>query len=165
VSQSGYLIDRVKAYSLNPGDIVIEINESRTDDMAALTNFVERYKRYGFIIALDDIGSGFSNLNRIPLLNPDIIKIDRFILRDMNCDHYKKEVFKSLVSLASNTGALVIAEGIETSHEAILAAELGADMIQGFYFAKPENNISTDKINNTIDEFTEKYKITKDKLA
>ena len=165
VSKSDHLISRVKAHSINPGDIVVEINESCTDDIGALTCFANRYKEYGFIIALDDIGAGFSNLNRIPLLNPDIIKIDRFILRNINCDHYKKEVFKSLVNLASNTGSLVVAEGIETIEEAILAAELGADMIQGFYFAKPQNGMPESKINKTISAFTENYKISKDRLA
>lgn len=160
VRKSNHLINRVQEIGINPCDIVLEINETRVINSDALISFVERYRDMGFIIALDDIGEGFSNLNRIPLLNPDIIKIDRFILSNINNDHYKKEVFKSLVELASNTGSLVVAEGIETIQEAILATELGADMIQGYYFSKPVKEIPVNQINNDIYDFIEKYKIS-----
>ena len=165
VSGSDHLIERVHAHGLNPSDIVIEINESHISEMESLIEFVERYKSYGFIIALDDIGSGFSNLNRIPLLNPDIIKIDSFLLKNIHNDHYKKEVFKSLVRLASSTGSLVVAEGVEKISEAILAAELGSDMIQGFYFARPQDNISKTNTSNIISGFIKKYKASMDSIS
>ena len=160
VRNSNYLISRILDIGLKPNDIVLEINESKVNSLNALTCFVERYREFGFIIALDDIGAGFSNLNRIPLLNPDIIKIDRFILNNISKDHYKKEVFKSLVELASNTGSLVVAEGIETIQDAMLATELGADMIQGFFFSKPAKNIPMQKLNNDIVAFIDKYKFS-----
>ncbi len=163
VNKSNHLIDRVKAHSLNPGDIVIEINESRINEIEAMIEFVERYKNYGFIVALDDIGAGFSNLNRIPMLNPDIIKIDRFLLRNIHNNHFKKRIFKSLARLASRTGSLVVAEGVESLSEAVLAAGLGADMIQGFYFARPQDKISKTTTNNIISNFINKYKTSMDK--
>ncbi len=159
VAMSNHLIERVLDIGINPSDIVIEINESHIKDITALTSFVERYREYGFIISMDDVGAGFSNLNRIPLLGPDIIKIDRFILTNMDNDHYKMEVFKSLVELASNTGSLVVAEGTENESESILATELGADMIQGYYFSKPLSEFISEPVDEMITSFIGSYKL------
>ena len=165
VRKSNYLFDRVRDLGLNPSDIVLEINESKINNIEALICFVQRYKKHRFIIALDDVGAGFSNLNRIPLLGPDVIKIDRFLLSGIDGDYYKKEVFKSLVGLASNTGSLVVAEGIETQEEAILATELGADMMQGFFFAKPAGEVEYVGVNRMIDNFVSAYKSSMKKAS
>lgn len=162
VCKSNYLIERVLDVGINPCDIVLEINESKINNIDALICFANRYRELGFLIAIDDIGAGFSNLNRIPMLNPDIIKIDRFILKNINEDHYKAEVFKSLISLASNTGSLVVAEGIETREEALLASELGADMMQGFFFSRPVSKLCPQAVSRNILSFIEKYKTSMD---
>ena len=138
VGGSNYLQNKVEQWGLNPENIVLEINESKVNDLSALKKFIDRYRRYGFLIALDDIGSGFSNLDRVPLAEPNIIKIDRGIMQNIDSQYYKQEVFKSLVNLSQKIGALVIAEGIEREAEALMATELGASMLQGFYFAKPQ---------------------------
>jgi EAL domain-containing protein (putative c-di-GMP-specific phosphodiesterase class I) len=135
---SGFLINLINEYNIKPENIVLEFVESKASDVDSLRRFVDTYRNYGFLIALDDVGSGHSNLDRIALAQPDILKIDRAIVKDMHIDYYKQEVFKSLVSLSKNLGAMVIAEGIETEEEALKAIELGADMLQGFYFATPQ---------------------------
>jgi EAL domain-containing protein (putative c-di-GMP-specific phosphodiesterase class I) len=135
---SGHLINMVNRFNLKPENIVLEIVESKVSSAQALTQFVNDHRNYGFLIALDDVGSGRSNLDRITITKPDIIKIDRAIVKDIHLDYYKQEVFKSLVSLSKTLGALVVAEGIETEGEAMKAIELGADMLQGFYFASPQ---------------------------
>lgn len=135
---SNHLINLVKAHGINPQNIVIEVNESRIQDTEALKKFIAIYRKSGFLIALDDVGSGFSNLDRIPLAKPDIIKIDIALIRDIDSNYYKQEVFKSLASLSNKIGALVVAEGVETEAEAIQIMELGGQMIQGYYFAKPQ---------------------------
>jgi EAL domain-containing protein (putative c-di-GMP-specific phosphodiesterase class I) len=128
---------QVKAMGLKPENVALEIVESQVKDTDDLRDFVRTYRGYGFLIALDDIGSGHSNLNRIPLIRPDILKIDRYLVQGIQKDFYKQEVFKSLIRLAGQIGALVIAEGIETKEEALTVMELGVDLIQGFYFARP----------------------------
>jgi EAL domain-containing protein (putative c-di-GMP-specific phosphodiesterase class I) len=135
---SGFLIDIVNKYNIKPENIVLEIVESKVNNIQALTKFVDIYRSYGFLIALDDVGSGRSNLDRITITQPDIIKIDGTIVKDMHINYYKQEVFKSLVSLSKTLGAMVVAEGIETEEEALKAIELGADMLQGYYFATPQ---------------------------
>jgi EAL domain-containing protein (putative c-di-GMP-specific phosphodiesterase class I) len=134
---SGNLINMVNEFNISPGNVVIEIVESKVNDVPALKEFIITYKDYGFLIALDDVGAGHSNLDRIPLVRPDIMKIDRFLIGGLDKKYYKQETFKSLVNLSKKIGALVVAEGVESEAEAICALELGADMLQGFYFARP----------------------------
>lgn len=138
VDSSTYLTDLVNRFNLKPGNIVLEIVESKVNNQQLLTKFVNEQRNQGFLIAIDNVGSGRSNLDRIIVTEPDIIKIDRTIIKDMHLDYYKQEVFKSLVSLSKTLGAMVIAVGIETEGEAMKAIELGADMLQGFYFASPQ---------------------------
>jgi hypothetical protein len=89
------------------------------------------------LLALDDVGAGHSNLDRVPLIGPDIIKVDRELVRNLHSDCQKQGVFKSLIYLGRCVGALVVAEGVETEPEAITALELGADYLQGFGITKP----------------------------
>jgi EAL domain-containing protein (putative c-di-GMP-specific phosphodiesterase class I) len=135
---SGHLLNLVSELQLQPSGIVIEIVESKVKNLRALTDFVETHRYYGFIIALDDIGAGHSNLDRISLIKPDILKIDREVLKNIDRSYYQQEIFKSIVNMAHNIGAIVVAEGIESEEEALQCLNLGADLFQGYYFAKPE---------------------------
>jgi EAL domain-containing protein (putative c-di-GMP-specific phosphodiesterase class I) len=137
VSHTGVLLQQVQESCINPGNIVIEINEARVHDIDALKRFIDVYRSQGFLIALDDVGAGFSNLDRIPVAKPDIIKVDTALVRNIHTDYHRQEVFKSLIRLAEQIGALVVAEGVETEEEALQALRLGAHMIQGFYFSRP----------------------------
>jgi len=138
VEGSNYLTNQVKTYKINPRNIVIEINETKVQDNAALKRFTDTYRKCGFMVALDDVGTGFSNMDRILLVKPDIIKIDISLVRSIQNDYYKQGVFKSLVNLSNKIGALVIAEGVETEEEAIQILRLGGHMIQGYFFSKPQ---------------------------
>jgi EAL domain-containing protein (putative c-di-GMP-specific phosphodiesterase class I) len=160
VAGSNHLINMVNTFEINPSDIVIEINESRVSNNDTLSRFVKTYRDYGFLIALDDVGTGFSSLERISLVKPDIVKVDIALVRNICDDYYVKEVFRSLVNLATRIGALVIAEGIETESQAIQTLELGVRMIQGYFFATPA---PIDKLpgnlNQKINEITRKLQI------
>jgi EAL domain-containing protein (putative c-di-GMP-specific phosphodiesterase class I) len=134
---SNFLLNQVTELNLDPDNIMIEIVESEVNDIQALARFVGRYRSFGFLIALDDFGSGYSNLERILLIKPDVLKIDHSLVSFLDQEHYKQEMFQSLVGLSHKLGALVVAEGIEREEEAILAHELGVDILQGYYFAKP----------------------------
>jgi EAL domain-containing protein (putative c-di-GMP-specific phosphodiesterase class I) len=135
---SNYLLNQVEDSGIDPENIVIEICESRINDTEKLLSFVSKYRGRGFLIALDDLGTGFSNLERIPILKPDIIKLDRSLIRSIEKESYKQECLKSLVRLANNIGAVVVAEGVETEMEAYIALEFGTHLLQGFFFSRPE---------------------------
>lgn len=145
---SDYLLRQTQQYKLNPGNIVIEVNESRAQNTAALKRFTDVYREYGFRVALDDVGTGFSNMDRIILIKPDIIKIDISLVRNIHADYYKQGVFKSLVNLSNKIGALVVVEGVETNDEAIQVLKLGAHMIQGYFIAKPIRSVDANLFSN-----------------
>ena len=134
---SGHLINSVREMGVSPNNVIIEILESNVRDEAALAEFITAYRGHGFLIALDDIGAGHSNLDRISTIKPDIIKIDRGLIRDIDTEHHKYEIAKSLVRLAGNVGAMAVAEGVERQEEVLTLMELGVDIFQGFYFCKP----------------------------
>jgi EAL domain-containing protein (putative c-di-GMP-specific phosphodiesterase class I) len=144
---SGHLRNQVMEMGLNPRNIAIEIIESNVEDMKELQKFVHTYRGYGFLIALDDVGAGHSNLNRIPLIKPDILKIDRYLIQDIQEDFYKQEVLKSLLSMARHLGTLIIAEGVETEEESMTLLDMGVDMVQGYFFAKP---LPPARLNNAL---------------
>jgi EAL domain-containing protein (putative c-di-GMP-specific phosphodiesterase class I) len=131
------LLQTVNRLGYQPSNICLEIIESNAENMEELQKFVDNCRGHGFLIALDDVGAGHSNLNRIPLLKPDILKIDRYLIQGIQDNFYKQQIFKSLVFMARTLGTLIVAEGVETREEALTVLEMGADMIQGYYFAKP----------------------------
>lgn len=137
-AQYGTFLDQVARRNLNPSNVVIEIIESKVTNLNNLIRFVEFYRYRGFLMALDNVGLGYSNFDRIAAIKPDIIKIDRSIVKNIEKDYYKQEIFRSLGNLARKIGTLVLAEGIETEEEARCAVELDADLAQGYYFARPE---------------------------
>lgn len=155
----GHLAQTIEFMQIDPGRVVIEILESRAQNTQALLDFVAFYREKGFIIALDDIGSGYSSFERIALIKPDIIKIDRSLVNDIHRHYHKTEIVRSLVSLAHKTGALVVAEGIETENEAVTVLDIGADFLQGFYFARPapaDQPPKADNLTNTAALFLRK---------
>jgi EAL domain-containing protein (putative c-di-GMP-specific phosphodiesterase class I) len=121
-----------------PASVAVEFLEARLDDAARFAALAAALRARGFLVVLDDVGAGHSNLDRIPLFRPDVIKIDRSLITNVDGDYYKQETLKSLVGLSRRIGALVVAEGIETEGEAIAALELGADLLQGFYLSRPQ---------------------------
>jgi len=139
-SGSNYLLQQVEQHGIRPENVVIELNEARVFGNAALKKFADTYRKHGFLIALDDVGTGFSNMDRILLVKPDIIKIDISLVRNIHQDFYKQGIFKSLVNLANKVGALVIAQGVETEDEALWVLRLGGHMIQGYFFSVPQQN-------------------------
>lgn len=160
VEGSNYLLHQFEKYNINSRNVVIEINEAKVTDNKILKSFIHHYREKGYLIALDDVGAGFSNLDRIPICRPDIIKIDRYLLQNIHKDYYKQEVFKSLANLSNKIGSVVVAEGIELEEEAVHALMLGAHMIQGFYFSKPQKITSSKDIllANSIEKLNYSFK-------
>jgi len=157
---SNYLFKQVLKHGISPENIVIEINESNVKDINVLVEFVKKYRKAGFLIALDDLGAGFSNFERILLLEPDLIKLDITLIKDIDKSYYKQEIFKCLVKLANHIGAIVVAEGVETEEELNCAIEYGVHLIQGYFFSKPliltEESITN--IDFRIKDASQKYK-------
>lgn len=134
----GWIIDRVEEHGLAARQIALEIVESGVENNDKLIDFVSRHREAGFLVVLDDFGYSHSNLNRIVQLKPDIIKIDKGLVRDIHRDHYKQSVVSAVIKLADAVGAISLAEGVEHKEEMFACCELGATLFQGYYFAMPE---------------------------
>lgn len=138
VPGNGEILKTASENNISPENIVIELNESNVKDTYDLLMFADFYRSNGFLIALDNVSSGFDVQNRIMLINPDIIKIDRAIVSNIDTNLYNQEVFKSLINTARQIGAMTVAEGVETVDEVLTCMLMGVDYFQGFYFSKPE---------------------------
>lgn len=134
---SGWMKDQVMRHGIAPSSVAIEIVESRVPSARDLDRFVAFYRAAGFLIVLDDFGSEHSNLNRVLQVKPDLIKIDRALVHNISKDFYKRAIVETIINLASKIGALSLAEGVEELEDILVCHELGADLYQGFYFAKP----------------------------
>ena len=127
------------AAGLAPERIVIELSEQfQVEDTELFVSAVKHYREFGFQIAIDDLGSGFSGLKLWSELQPDIVKIDRYFVDQLHRDPIKKAFVKNIIELAKSTGSLIVAEGIETSEELLFCRELGADIGQGYLLGRPD---------------------------
>jgi FOG: EAL domain len=134
---SNKITDLASELGVEPRKIAIEILEAEGGDESLLKNFTEHYKRQGFLVALDDLGSGYSNLERAIELEPDIIKIDRSIVSGIERDYRKQRFLECLARLCSRIGVAPVAEGVETTAQAQTCLALGSDLMQGFLLARP----------------------------
>lgn len=127
-----------KQLDFNPKNIIFEVIESdHVADLDHLKKILDYYKSQGFMVALDDVGSGYSSLNMIAKLLPDIVKIDREIIDHIDTNIVNQSIFRAIVQIAKESNILVLAEGIERAEEAAFCTREGADLAQGYYFGKP----------------------------
>lgn len=98
---------------------------------------VGRLRRQGFRVAVDDLGAGYAGLSSFALLEPEIVKLDASLLRDIDQSPVKQKLLASMTALCKDMGFLVVAEGIETPAERDCVVTLGCDLLQGYLFARP----------------------------
>ncbi len=121
-----------------PGRIIIELTEHMViHDYPQLRCSVEHIRELGTQLAIDDTGAGFASLAHIVNLAPDLIKLDRGLTRGVHSDPARRAVAQSLVSLAHDIGAHVVAEGIETEEELAVVRDLGISYAQGYLLGRP----------------------------
>ncbi|MGV0108488.1 Diguanylate cyclase [Nostoc sp. DSM 114160] len=118
--------------------VVFEVVESdNPQDLAHLKAVLQYYRNAGFLIALDDLGSGYSSLNLLHQLRPDFIKLDMELIRDVHQDLYKASITEKLLEITQKLNIQTVAEGIECIEELNWLRERGANFAQGYLIAKP----------------------------
>lgn len=135
------LLEQAEKCGLGPSDIVLEITERVA--ITAWNDFrrsVAALRLTGFPIAIDDVGAGYSSLKAVAEVQPDYLKVDLSLVRDVDKSDLKKRLFDTLVGVASSIGAQIIAEGVETEEEYLELKKMGISYGQGFYFARPQGN-------------------------
>ncbi len=118
--------------------IVLEVTErAALDKSSGVSALVARLRALGYRIAIDDLGAGYAGLSYFALLTPDVVKLDISLIRNVHQEAIKQKLVGSLTSVCRDLGMRVVAEGIETPEERDAVIALGADLLQGYLFAKP----------------------------
>ena len=131
-----------KQLEFDPKNIVFEVVETQNvKDKEHLKTILNYYRKEGFLIALDDVGEGYSSLNMIIDIKPDIIKVDRNIIENIDTDTMKQSIYKALRTICVDNNIKILAEGVETPYELEKIKEIGVDYAQGYYFARPSAEI------------------------
>lgn len=117
--------------------VVFEVTESeRVMDLDHLADVFAYYKAHGCRVALDDLGAGYSSLNMLVRLQPDIVKIDKDIVQGLP-QTVSAAVVSAVLDITHAYGGQVLAECVETQAQADCARELGVDLAQGWFFGRP----------------------------
>jgi EAL domain-containing protein (putative c-di-GMP-specific phosphodiesterase class I)/ActR/RegA family two-component response regulator len=118
--------------------VVLEITERASlDKLEDVRGRITALRDLGFRLAVDDLGAGYAGLTTFASIEPDIVKIDMSLIRDIDKNPVKRKIVDKMTELAHALEILVVAEGIETVGERDVVAELGCDFLQGYLFAKP----------------------------
>ena len=121
--------------------LVVEFTEQSEIDDGALDSMKEEYKSLGFETAVDDYGTGYSNVSNLLRYMPNYVKIDRALLANIQDSPQKQHFVKDIIEFSHDNNILALAEGIETAEEIATVIRLGIDLIQGYYTARPSELI------------------------
>ncbi|MGM0646706.1 MAG: GGDEF domain-containing protein [Thermodesulfobacteriota bacterium] len=125
-------------YGLTPDQVVFEITERHSiKDFSLFHKTLTHYRSQGFLVAVDDVGTGYSGLWNIAQIRPDFIKIDMSLVQGVDRDPVKRSLMETFVTFADKIGSQIIAEGIETETVFSALLSLGVHLGQGYYFARP----------------------------
>ena len=118
--------------------VVLEVTERASlDEVRDLRERLVELRRLGFRIALDDLGAGYAGLSSFALLEPEFVKLDMTLTRNLGSDTTKQTLVRTMASMCQELGMRVVAEGIETEAERDELERSGCDLMQGFLFAEP----------------------------
>ena len=135
VTQIGHILGET---GLAPENLRLELTESVTmRDEERTTRILSELRKLGVRLCIDDFGTGYSSLSYLRRFALDILKIDRSFVCDMLNNSESLEIVKTILSLGSNLGMKVIAEGVETPEQASQLRSLGCEFAQGYFFSKP----------------------------
>ncbi|MGQ9702306.1 MAG: EAL domain-containing protein [bacterium] len=131
--------DFLKDYGFDNHHMVLELTEKfAIPDHSLYQRILVNTKGHGYKIALDDVGIGYSTLERISEITPDYLKFDRSLVRDINKNLVRQELAKSFVEFAKKINAIIIAEGIENEEELDFVKSIGINYGQGFLLGSPK---------------------------
>ena len=131
-------LNAAQDYGFPAERIIFEFTENeRVADPQHLLDIINCYKSLGFKTALDDFGAGYAGLNLLSKVQPDLLKIDMELVRDVHRLPVKQAIVRSIVAMCNDLEVDVVAEGVETAEEYDFLKSLGIHLYQGYYFSKP----------------------------
>ena len=117
--------------------IIFEFTEEEAIDTNHLLHILRSYKAMGFKTAIDDFGAGFAGLGLLSKFQPDIVKLDMALIRDVDTDTVKRTIVRNTLNMLTDLGIQAVCEGIETVGEYDALSDLGVSLMQGYLLAKP----------------------------
>lgn len=132
------VVEIVKRHQIDPTRLKIELTESTVlDNVEATTEKMRQLKQHGIVFSMDDFGTGYSSLAYLQRLPLNQLKIDQSFVRDISDDENDATIVRTIISLGTNLGLNVIAEGVETDAQRNFLIEHNCYAFQGYYFSKP----------------------------
>ncbi|WP_407429602.1 putative bifunctional diguanylate cyclase/phosphodiesterase, partial [Treponema sp.] len=132
------LTSLVEKYQIPPSRLNLEITETAVImDLNNQGKLLDRLRDYGFLVEMDDFGSGYSSLNMLKDICVDVLKIDMGFLQKSQNDEKSRLILEKIIILAKALGMKVVTEGVETVSQIDFLSEVGCDLFQGFYFSRP----------------------------
>jgi EAL domain-containing protein (putative c-di-GMP-specific phosphodiesterase class I) len=124
--------------NFDPKRLMFEFTENeKIDDTAHVQTIIASYREMGFTTAIDDFGAGFAGLGLLAKFQPDLIKVDMELVRDIDASSARGIIIRGIVDIARALSITVLAEGVETAGEMHALSAAGIDLQQGYLFAKP----------------------------
>lgn len=133
-----YLIDVLRKNKIHPQHLCIELTERAAMRPQQLARFdIAQLRALGVRIGIDDFGTGYSSLSYLDQFKPDLLKIDKSFIRDIETRATSVELISSIIQLANRLDIQVVVEGIETEGQLAIVSKAGARLVQGYYFSRP----------------------------
>ena len=130
--------DCVAKYNIPKNYLVLEVTESAiASDLTNLGDIIRNFREDGYQVWIDDFGSGYSSFNNLQTYDFDFLKIDMNFLRNFDKTPKSRVIIASIVDMAKRLGIHTLAEGVETREQYEFLKNIGCELIQGYYFAKP----------------------------
>lgn len=118
--------------------VILEITErSSLEKIPDVRQRISELRQLGYRIAVDDLGAGYAGLTSFALLEPEIVKLDMTLVRNVHQSPTRQKLIRSMTSLCKDMGMLVVGEGVETIEERETLIDLGCDLLQGYLLARP----------------------------
>ncbi len=134
---ASFLRDVAHRCGLPTHRIVLELTEDHRLSPAQLSEILASNRAAGFASAMDDFGAGYSGLTALVSTQPEILKLDRALVTDIDTHATKQKIVRAFVKICNSLRIVLIAEGVETSEECRTLRQLGIKLIQGYFFSKP----------------------------
>jgi EAL domain-containing protein (putative c-di-GMP-specific phosphodiesterase class I) len=134
---ANYIGRLAKHYGIKASSIVLEFSEEVRMDCIKLAQIVENHRAAGSVIAMDDFGAGYAGLNSLAISTPDVLKLDRELIKDIESSKKKKTIVGAFAKICRKIGVEIVAEGVETVAEFRTLQGFGISLMQGYLFARP----------------------------
>ncbi|WP_419779170.1 GGDEF domain-containing protein [Maridesulfovibrio sp.] len=131
----------LERWGLKPANIVFEITERHSvKDFKTFRKTLDHYRNQGYLVAIDDAGTGYSGLSSIAEIKPDYIKLDKSFVDNIETNQVNRALIDTFTDFAEKIGGKLIVEGIETQEQARTVTDMGVHLGQGYFFAKPQQH-------------------------